>query len=203
MTGLEINLQVYDNDDSLLDGLVRGDPDACTCVIKRYAPLIYTKALRIVGDVDEAENVLQQTFIKACAKLDTFEQRSNLGTWLYRIATNEALMTLRSRKSQVAIDDVAETINHEDIPHNLAPWSLDPSGATLDSELRRQIETALAELPASLRVVFVLREIEGRSTEETAEALDLSLSTVKVRLHRARLKLRELLSTYMHTEEAG
>jgi RNA polymerase sigma-70 factor, ECF subfamily len=203
MPGPLIDLQIYDDEAALLQGLRKGEPDACTCLVKRFASLVYAKALRMVGDPDEAEGVLQVTFIKACEKLTTFEGRSGLGTWLYRIAANEALMKLRRRPAPMrSIDDVAETIRGEDIPQNLRAWPIDPAAAALDAELRRQLDTALAALPESLRVVFVLREIEGLNTEETASALNLGESAVKVRLHRARLRLRELLAGYL-TAEGG
>ncbi len=203
MTGLKIDLTVYDSEAALLDGLRKGEPDACTCLIKRFAPLIYARALHLVGDPDEAEGVLQLTFIKACEKLATFEGRSGLGTWLYRIATNEALMKLRRRPASAgSIDDVADTIHADELPHNLHAWPINPAHAALDGELRAHLEAALVALPESLRVVFVLRELEGLSTEEAAEALGLSVSAVKVRLHRARLRLRELLAAYLD-EEGG
>jgi RNA polymerase sigma-70 factor (ECF subfamily) len=200
MPGPHIDLSVYDSEAALLEGLRKGEPDACTCLVKRFAPLVYTKALRMVGDVDEAEGVLQLTFIKACEKISSFEGRSGLGTWLYRIAANEALMKLRRRKAMEPIDDLAETIRPEEIPQNLHSWSRDPAGAALDGELRVQLEAALKALPESLRSVFVLREIAGLSTEETAAALELGESAVKVRLHRARLRLRELLAGYLTAE---
>lgn len=197
MPGPTIDLTIYENEEALLTGLRRRDPDACACLIKRFAPLVYAQAMRLLGDADEAEGVLQQTFIKACDKLDTYEGRSGLGSWLYRIATNEALMHLRQRSPRVDLDDVTETIQTDEMPQRLTPWTFDPATAALNSELRTVLEQALASLPETLRVVFVLRDIQGLSTEETAAALGLGESAVKVRLHRARLRLRELLSAYM------
>lgn len=200
MPGPHIDLSVYDSEAALLEGLRKGEPDACTCLVKRFAPLVYAKALRLVGDPDEAEGVLQLTFIKACEKIGGFEGRSGLGTWLYQIAANEGLMKLRRHKAMEPLDDVAETILPDDLPQNLHAWSLDPAGAALYSELRVQLEAALGALPESLRSVFVLRELAGLSTEETAVALELGESAVKVRLHRARLRLRELLAGYLTAE---
>ena len=197
MPGLTIDLTIYDDEEALLAGLRRREPDACACLIKRFAPLVYAQALRLLGDADEAEGALQQTFIKACDKLDTYEGRSGLGSWLYRIATNEALMLLRQRSPRIDLDNVADTIQADEIPQHLTPWTLDPATAALNSELRATLEQALMALPETLRVVFVLRDIQGLSTEETAAMLGLGESAVKVRLHRARLRLRELLSTYM------
>ncbi|MGQ9550517.1 MAG: sigma-70 family RNA polymerase sigma factor [Roseiflexus sp.] len=197
MPGLTIDLTIYDDEEALLAGLRRREPDACACLIKRFAPLIYAQAMRLLGDTDEAEGVLQQTFIKACDKLDTYEGRSGLGSWLYRIATNEALMLLRQRSPRVAIDDVADMIQADELPQHLTPWTPDPATVALNRELRAILEQALMELPEALRIVFVLRDIQGLSTEETATTLGLGESAVKVRLHRARLRLREALSAYM------
>lgn len=198
MPGPHIDLSVYHSEAELLQGLRAGEPDACTCMVKHFAPLVYAKALRMLGDHDEAEGILQQTFIKACEKINTFEGRSGLGTWLYRIAANEALMLLRRHHDSTAIfDELDETIQPADLPHNLHAWPLDPTNVALNDELREQLERALVALPESLRVVFLLREHEGLSTEETAAALHLGESAVKVRLHRARLRLRELLADYL------
>ncbi|MCZ7574833.1 MAG: sigma-70 family RNA polymerase sigma factor [Ardenticatenaceae bacterium] len=201
MPGLEINLACEDNEDVLLEGLRSGEPDACTCLVKRFAPMVYNQALRMIRDADEAESILQQTFIKACQKIGDFEGRSALGTWLYRIATNEALMKLRRRRAPMAsIEEIGETIQPNDLPQNLSEWPVDPADAVLDSELRDHLEEALAALPETLRVVFVLRELQGLSTADTAETLGLGQSAVKVRLHRARLRLRELLAGYLAPE---
>lgn len=198
----EITLNIYQNEEQLLEALRHREPDACTCLVKRFASLIYKHALRMINDSDEAEGILQLTFIKACEKIDTFEGRSGLGTWLYRIATNESLMKLRQRQTPLLqIDRIAETICPEDLPQTIRPWSLNPSTAALNTELREQLETALAALPDGLRMVFVLREMQGLTTEETANTLNLSESAVKVRLHRARLRLRELLTDYMSSAE--
>lgn len=201
MTGLQIHLSIYDDEKQLLIGLQRGDNDACTCFVKQFAPLVYTQAMRMVNDPDEAESILQTTFIKACAKIGEFEGRSGLSTWLYRIATNEALMFLRRQQTpRVSIEKVDETVQPGDMPHNLNAWPIDPAHQVLDGEIRAQLELALVELPENLRLVFILREIQELSTEETATTLGLSISAVKVRLHRARLRLRELLADYFNSE---
>jgi len=204
MPGPHIDLSVYASEAELLAGLRAGEPDACTCMVKRFAPLVYAKALRVLGDPDEAEGVLQLTFIKACEKIATFEERSGLGSWLYRIAANEALMQLRhARAGGLAIEQLDETIQPADLPQNRQAWSIDPAGQALDHELRGQLERALADLPERLRVVFVLRELDGLSTAEVAAALGLGESAVKVRLHRARLRLREQLAAYLVPEGAS
>jgi RNA polymerase sigma-70 factor (ECF subfamily) len=196
--GPEINLKVYDTEEELLRGLRQGERDACTCMVKRYASMVYSQAMRLLSDPDEAEGVLQLTFIKACDKIATFDGRSGLGTWLYRIATNEALMKLRRQQVvTTSIDGMSDTINADDFVQNRQSWPVNPSQVALDNELRTQLEKALQQIPENLRFVFVLREMQGLSTAETAEALSLNENAVKVRLHRARLKLRELLAEYM------
>lgn len=203
MPGPEIDLHSYDSEEELLAGLRRHDHDACTCLVKRFASMVYAQAVRLLTDHDEAESILQLTFLKACAKIDTFDGRSSLGTWLYRIATNEALMNLR--RNQVAttsMDILGDTIPSDEMPRNRGTWSIDPSQVVLDRELRDQLETALADLPETLRIVFVLREMQGLSTAETAHMLGMKESAVKVRLHRARLRLRELLANYLVNQPA-
>ncbi|MFV9503499.1 MAG: RNA polymerase sigma factor [Oscillochloridaceae bacterium umkhey_bin13] len=199
MPGPIIDLSIYDNESALLEGLRRQDPDACTCLVKRFAPLVYARALRLTGDPDEAEGILQTTFIKACEALPRFDGASSLGTWIYRIATNEGLMHLRRQRPQVDLDAVAESLQPDELPRQFEHWSPDPARLALNGELRTQIERAIAGLPEPLRVVVILRDIEDLSTEETAEQLGISPGAVKVRLHRARLRLREVLTGYLVT----
>lgn len=197
MNGLTIDLNIYDDEEALLHGLLHGDRHACACMLKRYSPRVYAVAMRMMGDPDEAEEVLQETFISACKNIHKFEGRSALNTWLHRIATNAALMRLRKRKNrEVSLDSPIETLDGEDIPRQIEDWSFYPADHVLDGETREVLEQAIAQLPDTLRTVFVLRELQGYSTEETAAALEISVSAAKVRLHRARLRLRELLTPY-------
>ncbi|MCO6449388.1 MAG: sigma-70 family RNA polymerase sigma factor [Caldilineales bacterium] len=201
MTTVPIDLEIYEDEEALLQGLLDGDRFACACMLKRHAPRVYAVALRMMGDPDEAEEVLQETFISACKNITTFEQRSALSTWLHRIATNAALMRLRKRKGyEVSLDAPVETLDGDDVPRQIADWAYAPSSHALDSETRQILEDAVAQLPETLRTTFILREIEGYSTEETATMLDISISAAKVRLHRARLRLREILTPYFSDE---
>lgn len=201
MSGLSIDLSLYDDEEALLAGLRRGDPDACTCFVKRFAPLVYARAFSLVGDADEAENVLQTTFIKACAALPEYTGAGSLRSWLYRIASNEGLMLLRQKRAQLDLDEIGD-LSSETSLSQLAPrWAVDPARTVLDGELRREIMQAITTLPDALRVVIVLRDIEHLSTEETARQLGISPAAVKVRLHRARLRLRELLARYVEAVE--
>jgi RNA polymerase sigma-70 factor (ECF subfamily) len=170
--------------------------------VERHSGTIYNLALRLMGNPQEAEEVLQETFISAFRGLDRFEGRSRLGTWLYRIAHNAALMRLRKRQPVTeSLDEPAVTEDGDVLPRQLVDWSSLPDEVLLGKELRTVLDAALATLPESLRSVFVLRDIEGLSTAETAEALALTETNVKVRLHRARLALREKLSDYFAQEE--
>jgi RNA polymerase sigma-70 factor (ECF subfamily) len=197
MPGPTIELAIYGDEAELLAGLRRHDPDACACLLKRYAPLVYARALRLTGDPDEAEGVLQTTFIKVCAALPSFDGASSLSTWIYRIATNEGLMLLRKRRPQVTLDEVAESLQPDALPAQHQSWGPDPLRAALDGELRAEIEQAVAALPEAMRLVVLLRDVEGLSTEEAAARLGISPGAVKVRLHRARQRLRDLLAAYV------
>jgi RNA polymerase sigma-70 factor (ECF subfamily) len=193
----EIDLTVYDSEAALLEGLRRRDRHACTCVLKWFMPRLYQLALRMTGNSDEAEDVVQEGFIKACAQIDRFEERSGLGSWLYRIVLNTALMHLRKQKAgdrhraPPATGDTAPAV--ELVPDETG----DPGAQLLAGELRAQIDAAIQDLPPALRAAFVLRDLEGLSTAEAAQALGISEAALKVRLHRARLALRAALAGYL------
>ncbi len=181
-----------------------GQQHAYAEIVERYSGTIYNLALRLMNDPQEAEDVLQETFISAFRALNRFEGRSQLGTWLYRIAYNAAMMRLRKRRVPIeSLDETWETADGEFVPRQLVDWTTVPDRMLLGSELRAVLDAALATLPGSLRSVFVLRDIEGLSTAETAEALGLTETNTKVRLHRARLALRERLSGYFAPAVAG
>ncbi|MEA3336477.1 MAG: sigma-70 family RNA polymerase sigma factor [Chloroflexota bacterium] len=198
MTGITVDLNIYEDEEALVQALHAGDKHACACMIKHHAPQMYAVAMRIMGDPHEAEEVLQEAFISACRKADTFQGRSKLSTWLYRITTNAALMRLRKRRDNtVSLDEPHLTDEGVEFPKQLGDWSVDPSQQALSAELREVMEEAVQQLPTSLRTTFILRDIQGLTTQETADALEISPGAVKVRLHRGRLKLRELLAGYL------
>ena len=195
----DIDLSVYSDEDELLTGLRRQEPAACTCFLKAYAPSMLRLALRITGDPDEAENVLQESFIAACNRIDTFNGLSSLNTWMYRIVLNNALMALRKKRpGLVSLDEHAEETGAS------AAWVADhsaqPVEEILNNELQESLNRALIGLPDTLRTAFVLRDVEGLSTREAAEVLDISESALKVRLHRARQALREHLEPYVDAQ---
>jgi RNA polymerase sigma-70 factor, ECF subfamily len=184
----------------LVAALQRGDPDAYRELVEQNSETIYNLALRMMNNPQEAEEVLQDTFISAFRAIDRFEGRSRLGTWLYRIAYNAALMRLRRR--ELPTTSLDEPLTGEDgdlMPRQLVDWSAIPDDLLLDSELNGVLRDAVAGLSEGLRAVFVLRDIEGLSTAETAAALDLTETNVKVRLHRGRMALREALTEYFVT----
>lgn len=181
----------------LVAALQAGDQAAYAELVERYSPTIYNLALRMMNDREEAEEVLQETFLNAFRAVGRFEGRSQLGTWLYRIAYNAALMRLRKRQTPTtSIDEPFETEEGNVIPRQLVDWTARPDETLLTGELRGVLDAAVAGLPETLRGVFTLRDIEGLSTAETAEVLGLTETNVKVRLHRARLALRERLTDY-------
>ncbi len=188
-----------------MKALKAGEPGAFAEMVERYSGTVYNLALRLMrNDAMEAEDVLQETFISAYRALGRFEGRSRLSTWLYRIAYNAALMRLRKRElPTVSIDEPLANEEGDPIPRQLVDWGAVPEQMLLDGEMRRTLDAAVTALPESLRSVFVLRDIEGLSTAETAEILDLTETNVKVRLHRARLALREKLSAYFGPTRKG
>jgi RNA polymerase sigma-70 factor (ECF subfamily) len=186
-------------EDLSLEALKAGDPQALTQMVEQYSDSIYRVALRMLNDEAEAEDVLQETFIKAMRSLPNFEGRSTIATWLYRIAVNEALMTIRKRKPVVAV--IEDEYNDEEdgggMPNlQILDWCCLPEQEFETNETRATLNRAIRNLPESLRTVFVLRDVEGLSIRETAEALELTETNVKTRLLRARLKLREELTQF-------
>lgn len=180
-----------------LEALRNGDRNEFSRLVEAYYAMIYRLAIKMVGNPQDAEDILQETFIKAYRHLKDFDGRSSLSTWLYRVATNEALMFLRrKRPEQVSIDEPLDTEEGEMEPVQIVDWCCLPEQELLSSEARLHLDRAIDVLSPSLRVVFVLRDIQGLSTLETSEVLNLSETAVKTRLSRARLRLREELSSY-------
>lgn len=181
-----------------LEALKAGDRDAFARLVDQTSGHIYRVALQILGSEQDAEDVLQETYIKAYRALPGFEGRSSLTTWLYRIAVNEALMLVRKRSPQmVSVEEGSAADEEGNVGEmEIVDFCCLPEGEMLSSESRRFLDRAVKNLPANLRVVFVMRDMEGLSTQETAEALGLSENNVKIRLLRARLRLRQELSVY-------
>lgn len=178
-----------------------GSSEAFEELVNRYERRIFRLAMRLTGNTEDAEDVLQETFLKAFEHLPDFRQDSRFYTWLVRIAVNEGLMKLRKRRSdrseplEDAVDDDGQVI-----PRDFRDWKPNPEQLTSQEEMERILLGAAAQLPPSLRTVFMLRDVEELSTEETAQALNLTLGAVKARLFRARFQLREELSKTFNRE---
>jgi RNA polymerase sigma-70 factor, ECF subfamily len=183
--------------DLSLDKLRAGDRLEFARLVDLYSSSVYGLGLRMLGNEPDAEDVLQNTFLSAWTHLPDFEGRSSLATWLYRIAANEALMLLRRKRPEIQLEDAgAKESPGELVPSQLLDWSGLPEDELMSAQGKLLIGSAIQGLPEALRLVLVLRDVEGLSIKETAEALELSETNVKTRLLRARLRLREKLSAY-------
>ncbi len=192
-----MDMPTYETEEALVDALQQGDRAACAVLVEQYSKQIYNVALRLLKEHHDAEEVLQETFITACQKIKTFRREAKLGTWLYRIATNASLMILRKNKETTySLDEPLTTEDGDKLPRQLVDWTFDPRELLLNQEVREMLRQSVDQLPDKLRAVFVLRELEGFSTKETATMLEISETATKVRLHRARLQLREDLTGY-------
>jgi len=186
------------DDPAFVERLRAGDKEACALCVREHSTHVYHLALKLTGDPAAAEDVLQETFLSAFKAIPRFEGKSQLSTWLYRIAHNAALMKLRKRQvDTVSLDEPVENGAGVPEPREFADWSENPEEMLMDAEMRQAMQTAIASLSETLRSVFVLRDVNGLSTAQTAEVLGLSEEAVKSRLLRARLALREKLSAYM------
>jgi len=181
-----------------------GDIGAFEQLVHRYDRNVFRIAQHITQNREDAEDVVQDAFLKAFENLKNFQEQSKFYTWLVRIAVNEALMRLRRRRPErmVSLDEEVKT-EEDSMPREVADWSPNPEQLYTQSELRDILSKTIQGLPSSFRTVFVLRDVEGLSTEETAEALDLSVPAVKSRLLRARLQLRERLNKYFKKRKGG
>jgi RNA polymerase sigma-70 factor (ECF subfamily) len=172
-----------------------GDQNAFAELVQRYERKIYRLAKNITRNDEDAEDVLQDAFLKAYTHLDNFKGDSKFYTWIVRIAVNEALMRLRKRKTDrsVPLDEPVE-LGEETVQREIAVWEDNPEQQYSQEEWRKILDEAVESLKPDFRTVFVLRDIEELSTEETAETLGISVPAVKSRLLRARLALRERLT---------
>jgi RNA polymerase sigma-70 factor (ECF subfamily) len=187
-----------DDDRPLVHRARQGDFAAFESLLGRYERRIYSLARRIVGQVQDAEEVVQQTFLSVIEHLKDFREEALFSTWLTRIATNHALALLRKRARQRAVplaNDRAEDAD-QGVPHPeyIAQWQETPEQIASRHETRLLLDQALEQLDEKYRLVFLLRDVEGLSTNKTAETLDISPANVKVRLLRSRLMLRERLT---------
>jgi RNA polymerase sigma-70 factor, ECF subfamily len=174
-----------------------GDTASFSTLLRRYEGKIFRLAMNITQNREDAEDVLQESFLKAYEHLDQFLGNSKFYTWIVRIAVNQALMKLRKRRSDraVSLDEQIDT-GEDTVVREIAAWDPDPEQRYSREELHTILSTVIDELAPIYRTVFTLRDVDGLSTEETAEALDLSVPAVKSRLLRARLQLRDKLTRF-------
>ena len=175
----------------------QGDSAAFSVLVRRYEGKIFRLAMNITQNREDAEDVLQEAFFKAYEHLDQFQGNSKFYTWIVRIAVNQALMKLRKRKTDrtVSLDEQIDT-GEDTVVREIASWDPDPEERFSREELHAILTEAINGLAPIYRTVFTLRDVDGLSTEETAEALELTVPAVKSRLLRARLQLRDKLTRF-------
>ena len=191
------NVESHHTDEKLIDEFKAGSMEAMEKIVARYERPLFTFGMKMCGQRQDAEDIAQDTFMSAFRYLDRFRGETKLKNWLFKIAARACLKKRRKKKAEpdrlLPLDTPADgdgNGNRYDIPD----WSNDPSDKMLNAELKEIIDTAIRSLPHKYRLVFTLRDIQGFSTQETADILELTAQSVKTRLHRARLFLREKIS---------
>ncbi len=188
------------DDQQLLEQLRNRSPEAFQELFNLYSDKIYRLAVSILENEDDAEDVTQEVFIKFLEHIDSFEGRSKIGTWLYRVAHNASIDRIRKNKTDRMVDtDLLE--EEPPLPKSFAHWNHPVSELYDQQELIEMLDSAMKSLPETLRGVFLLRDIEELSTQDTAAVLGITEGAVKVRLHRARLQMRERLSEILGKTE--
>jgi RNA polymerase sigma-70 factor (ECF subfamily) len=191
-------------DDELVARARARDLSAFETLVERHEERLYRVAMRLLRNENDAQEVLQDALVSAWQNLDSFAGRAQFGSWIYRVTVNAALMLLRSRRRRPTVSveemtpaalDAAVSASASHLG-STSDWSKRPDEQLQSGELKQHVEVAVDTLPEGLRLVFVLRDVEGLSTEETADVLGISVPNVKTRLHRARLALREAIGEY-------
>lgn len=184
------------NEQKIIERAKQGDKAALAQLVNAYSERIFNLALRILRKKEDAEDILQETFLTVIEKLHTFDGRSSFFTWIYRIATNASLMRLRKKK--LVFQELSDDDHYNESVESrvFIDWTQDPSINIYDQEVKMKIEEAVNKLSDIYRSVFVLRDIEGLSIKETSAILNITEENVKIRLRRARQFLRDYLSDY-------
>jgi RNA polymerase sigma-70 factor (ECF subfamily) len=186
-------------DEELVRRAQQDDERAFGELVTRYESKVYSLAMKMLRNPEDAEDVLQDTFLRAYRGIKSFKGNSTFSTWVYRITANSALMRLRKKQlPQVSIEDSDE----RETPISIADWAPGPVEQLLNQEMQRVMDEAIEALPPEFRQVFILRDVEELSNADVAEILDLSVAAVKSRLHRARLKVRNRLAQYFSETKA-
>jgi len=188
----------------LAQKLIKGDVDAFDRFVEIYQKKIYALAYNMTHNQMDAQDVTQEVFLTIFRKAHTFQGKSAFSSWVYRVALNAVYMKLRSKKKDqsISVEDAFPSFNgagyHQEV---IRDWSESAESLMFSNETKNVIQSAVDQLPEKEKIAFLLRDVEGLSTEEAAEALDLSISAVKSRLHRARLILRKKLSGYFEEKQ--
>ncbi len=187
------------SDHHLIAEFKAGSMEAMEKIVERYENQVFTFGLKMCGHVQDAEDIAQETFLNAFRYLARFREETKLRNWLFKIAARACIRKRRKKKCEPDKEISLESFVHKNGNHakyEIPDWSDDPSDNVLRAELKQVIDAAVLSLPTKYRLVFNLRDIEGFNTEETAEILGISVQSVKTRLHRARLFLREKISNH-------
>ena len=182
----------------LIDAALQGDRSAFTQLVKEHQDRLFASMLQVTGSPDEAEEVVQEAFIRAFIKLDTFQRNSQFFTWLYRIAFNSALTRKRRKRARISLDQCRETSGLE-----ISDDSDDVDEPMLREERVKMVRVALSTLSEEHRSILVLREMEEHPYETIAEILEISIGTVRSRLNRARRQLKLSLEALIKKEESA
>ena len=191
-------------DHSLIAAFKAGDTEAIDKIVERYENPIFTFGLKMCGHLQDAEDIVQETFLSAFKYLDSFREETKLRNWLFKIAARACMRKRRKKKCEPERKISLESLIHKDGSdgkYEIPDWSDDPSDAFLRAELKEVIDNAILSLPTKYRLTFTFRDIEGFNTEETAALLEISKQSVKTRLHRARLFLREKIMSHYREGE--
>jgi len=187
----------------LVERARQGDFQAFEALVTSSEGKVYNHLLRLMGNPEDARDLLQETYLSAYRHLKSFQGGSAFSTWVYRIATNHALMRLRKKNLEtVGLDEITVPSHEELKGRTISDWDVNPRDAVLRKEVRRELDKAIQALPPGYRAVVVLRDVQGMTTAETAEMLGIKEGAVKTRLHRARIFLREALGPYFEGEFA-
>jgi len=187
----------------LISASKEGDPTALDALVRAHQDRVYGFAMRMCRNVEDAKDVLQETFLGAIRSIREFREESKFSTWLYRIASNACLKKRRrgvhdpTPEQELSLDELMPRADAEGRKPEIPDWSEDAEGALLRGELSERMEAAIDKLPKAYKIVLVLRDVEGLSAEDTAQAVGLSVAAVKSRLHRARVFVRRELSDYV------
>ncbi|MBS1867672.1 MAG: sigma-70 family RNA polymerase sigma factor [Acidobacteria bacterium] len=190
------NLARGDDDLPLLDRVLAGDAKAFEELVRRHEQRVYRVAMGITANHEDAEEAMQQTFLKVHQHVSEFHGSSKFSTWMTRIAINEALQIRRRRRPNVSLDELQDTKDGS-LPKELRDWHDNPAQVFEKTRIREIVEAAIQSLPPLYRDAFVLRDVEGFTTEEAAAALGISQTALKTRLLRARLMMRDALAVFL------